>query len=378
MNGPDILLSAGEASGDHHGAALARALRRRWPGARLWGLGGPGMEAEGVELLAGLDRLAVMGFAEVVRHLPYFAGLLRRMGRAIDARRPDLVVPIDYPGFNMRLAARAAGAGVPVLYYVAPQVWAWRRGRARRLAHTTDRVAVILPFEAPLLEAAGVDAEFVGHPLLGERPATVAREELCRALGVDPDCPLIALLPGSRRQELDRHLDRFVAAGRAAAANTGASLAIARAPGVDAGAIGATGIPSSTDAWALLAHARAALVKSGTGTLQAAIAGTPMVVAYRTSGLTYGLARTVVRVPWVSLVNLVAGAAVVPEYIQEDASAHALAGALVRIVPDGAEREAMREGLARVRAALAPPTGSDPAERVAGIAAELLAARGAG
>ncbi len=376
MSGPDILLSAGEASGDHHGAALARALRRRWPDARLWGLGGPGMAAEGVELLAGLDRLAVMGFAEVVRHLPYFAGLLRRVGGEIHTRRPDLVVPIDYPGFNMRLARRAAGAGIPVLYYVAPQVWAWRRARARRLARTTDRVAVILPFEASILEAAGVDVEFVGHPLLGERPAPIPRAELCRALGVDPDLALIALLPGSRRQELRRHLDRFLEAGRAAAAATGASLAIARAPGVDESAIEATGIPSTADAWALLSHARAALVKSGTGTLQAAIADTPMVVAYRTSGLTYRLARSVVHVPWVSLVNLVADAPVVPEYIQEEASADALAGALAGIVADGAKREAMREGLARVRTALAPPTGSDPAERVAGIAAELLAARG--
>jgi lipid-A-disaccharide synthase len=376
VNAPSILLSAGEASGDLHGAALARAIRRRWPDARLWGLGGPRMADEGVELVADLERLAVMGFAEVVRHLPYFARLLGRMRSELHARRPDLVVPIDYPGFNMRLAAAARGAGVPVLYYIAPQVWAWKRGRVRQLARHADRVAVILPFEEVDLRDAGVAAEFVGHPLLEERTGAPPREELCRALGVDPDRPLLALLPGSRRQELDRHLRLFVEAGRRAARDAGASLAIARAHGLDERMFRELGVATTDDAWGLLEHARAALVKSGTGTLQAAITGTPMAVAYRTSRLTYGLARRLVRVRWVSLVNLVADAAVVPEFVQADATEERLAAALAEILREGPAREAMLRGLARVRDALAGPGGSGPSERVAAIAADLMGAGG--
>ncbi|HSM36680.1 MAG TPA: lipid-A-disaccharide synthase [Longimicrobiales bacterium] len=374
MTVPSICLAAGEVSGDLHGAALARALRRRWPDARLWGLGGPRMAAEGVDLLADLERLAVMGFAEVVRHLPYFLGLLSRVGRAIDERRPDLVVPIDYPGFNLRLAAAAHRRGVPVLYYIAPQVWAWKRGRVRQLARHADRVAVILPFEANDLGAEGVAAEFVGHPLLHDRPALPDRAAFCAALGLDPARPLLALLPGSREQELARHLELFVAAGRRAASSVDAQLVIARAHGLHGSAFARSEVPTTDDAWGLLGHARAALVKSGTGTLQAAIAGVPMVVAYRTSALTFALARRVVRVPWVSLVNLVAGAPVVREFVQGEATEEAIGPALERALAEGPEREAMIAALAQVREALSAPGGGDPSERVAAIAAELLAA----
>ncbi len=380
MSAPSILLSAGEASGDLHGAALARALRGRWPGARLWGLGGPRMKAEGVELMAGLDRLAVMGFAEVVRHLPFFAGLLARLRRALDGSRPDLVIPIDYPGLNMRLARAARGRGVPVLYYIAPQVWAWKWRRARELARTASRVAVILPFEADILERAGAHAEFVGHPLLEDRPPAPPREDFCAALGLDPARPVLAILPGSRGQEIARHLGPFLEAARLVADASGAAPVLARAPGIEAGALAHAGVPVTADAWALLEHARAALVKSGTGTLQAAVAGTPMVVAYRTSPLTYALARRLVRVPWVSLVNLVAGAPVVPELLQDDADPEALAAELDPLVRDGPRRADMLAGLDRVRAALRGPTGAGPSERVAELAAALLAdgAGGAG
>lgn len=376
MSAPSILLSAGEPSGDLHGAALARELRERWPDARLWGLGGPRMRDEGVELLAGLDRLAVMGFAEVVRHLPYFAGLLADLRRALDERAPSLVIPIDYPGLNMRLARAASARGVPVLYYIAPQVWAWKRGRARELGRTADRVAVILPFEEEVLRAAGADAEFVGHPLLEERPPAPSREAFCATLGVDPARPLLALLPGSRRQELARHLRVFLEAGRRACGVANAVPVLARAPGLSAGSFPDAGVPVTDDAWALLTHARAALVKSGTGTLQAAVTGTPMVVAYRTSGLTWALASRVVRVPWISLVNLVAGGPVVPELLQDAAHPDALAAAVEPLLGDGAERDAMVAGLGRVRAALGGASGLPASERVAAIAGDLLA-RGA-
>ena len=373
MSAPSILLSAGEASGDLHGAALARALRRRWPDARLWGLGGPRMRAEGVRLMADLDRLAVMGFAEVLRHLPYFAGLLSRLRRELAERPPDLVIPIDYPGLNMRLARAARARRIPVLYYIAPQFWAWKGRRAQELGRIADRVAVILPFEAEGLERAGASADFVGHPLLEERPAAPSREDFCASLDLDTGRALIALLPGSRRQEIARHLGPFVEAARRAAAPTGAAPVLALAPGLPAGLFAGAGVAVTPDAWGLLEHARGALVKSGTGTLQAAITATPLVVAYRTSALTYALARRVVRVPHVSLVNLVADAPVVPELLQRDVEPGPLAQALARILEEGPERAAMLDGLARVRTALAAPAGAGPSERVAELAARLLA-----
>ena len=211
---PTILLLAGEASGDHHAAALSVALRKRLPGARLVGLGGPLMAAAGVELLAGLDQLAVMGFVEVLSHLRFFHGLEKRVQSLVDSGRMDLVIPVDYPGFNLRVARYAHRRGIPVLYYIAPQVWAWKPGRARRLAEDTDRVAVILPFEAAILAAAGADVRFVGHPLLERDDAVADREAFAKSIGVDPARSLLALLPGSRHQEVARHLAPFAGAAR--------------------------------------------------------------------------------------------------------------------------------------------------------------------
>ncbi|RMH15294.1 MAG: lipid-A-disaccharide synthase, partial [Gemmatimonadetes bacterium] len=330
---PRILMLAGEASGDHHGAALARALRRHWPDARLEGLGGPAMEAAGVRLLAGLDRLAVMGLAEVVRHLPAFMDLLRRIECRLE--RADLVIPIDYPGFNLRVARAAHARGVPVLYYIAPQVWAWRPGRAARLARWADRIAVILPFEVDVLRRAGGDAHFVGHPLLddyaadGDGKRAEADRSALRAAGLDPTRPILAVLPGSRRQELARHLECFARAARELMRRSGEGLqaALGRAPGVARAALEPAGLPVVDDTRALLRAARAALVKSGTSTLEAALADTPLVVGYRTHPLTYAVARRLVRLDSIALVNLVAGRRIVPELVQGDLTPSALADA---------------------------------------------------
>jgi lipid-A-disaccharide synthase len=332
------------------------------------------MSSEGVELLAGLDRLAVMGFAEVARHLPYFFSLMRRLRRELVKRRPDLIILIDYPGLNMRLARAAHGVGVPVLYYVAPQVWAWKRRRARELARTADRVAAILPFEPDVFRRAGVHAEFVGHPLLEERPYPRNREEFCADLGLDPGRPLLAIFPGSRRQEVSRHLETFAAAATMAAAESGAQVVVAQAAGVDDARFAGLDAPRTRDSWALLNHARAALIKSGTGTLQAAIAGTPMVVAYRTSAATFTIARRLVRVPYVSLVNLIADSEVVPEFLQDRADPATLAEAVRALLRDGPARSDMLAGLELVRGSLAAPGPLGPSERVAEMAAELLQA----
>ncbi|HET9985274.1 MAG TPA: lipid-A-disaccharide synthase [Longimicrobiales bacterium] len=375
MSEPTILVAAGEPSGDLHGAAVAEALRRRWPQARLFGLGGPRMAAAGVELMADFGELAVMGFAEVASRLPFFVRLMRRLTAEMRRRGVDLVLPIDYPGFNLRLAGRARNAGVPVLYYIAPQVWAWHRSRIGKLAHLADRLAVILPFEEAIFREAGARVSFVGHPLLDSGEAGPSATELRAGLGVEAG-PLLALFPGSRPQEVEKHLALFLeAAERLRTAHPDLQPVVARSPAVRAEAYAGVPYPTTADSRTLLRHARGALVKSGTTTLEAALAGTPMVIAYRTSRSTYALARRLVRVEHIGLVNLVAGRRLMPELVQDAATPAALAAALSPLLAEGSpERANALAGLACVRAALASPdaAGRSAAERVAALAAELI------
>lgn len=375
MLSPRIFLSAGEPSGDLHGARVAESLRRRWPGAQLFGLGGDRMAAAGVQLLAHVDQLAIMGFVEVVRHLPYFIDLMKTVKHTLHERRPDLVLPIDYPGFNLRLARHARDRSIPVLYYIAPQVWAWHRSRMKQLARNTDRLAVILPFETELFRAAGANATFVGHPLADQPPPVGTRQQFLSDLKVDPGRPVLALFPGSRAQEVERQLGTFVDA---------AEVVRARMPDVQPVLAESAAVPSSTyeaapfartkDGWALLHHARAALVKSGTSTLQAALAGTPLVVTYRVHPVTFFMAERLVRVPHVGLVNLVAGERIAPELLQNEATPERLASALLPLLDeDSAERRKAIAGLERVRDLLAPEDAErSAADRVAELAAELI------
>ena len=377
MASPRILLSAGEPSGDLHGAAVARALRQRWPDADLFGLGGPLMEREGVSLLAHVDQLAVMGIVEVASRLPYFLGLLRSTRRLLRIDPPDLVLPIDYPGFNLRLARSARHRGIPVLYYIAPQVWAWHRSRIGELARTADRLAVILPFEETLFRDAGARATFVGHPLLAVEPEVRPREALAAELGIDPARPILALFPGSRVQEVERHMALFAdAAAEVRRARPDVQPAIAAGGAIPPALIARAGLPSTTHSWELLRHAAAAIVKSGTSTLQAALSLTPMVVTYRMHPLTFAIARRVVRVDHVALANLVAGERVVPELIQDEATPASLAAAVLPLLEEGgAARERAIAGLRTVRRALEGDGTRTPAERVGDLVAELLAER---
>lgn len=371
--GPMVLMLAGEESGDLHGSAVARALKAARPDLRLVGLGGKRMEAAGVQLLATVDELAVMGFAEVLHRLPFFWRLESRLIRLLDREDVGLVIPIDYPGLNLRVARAARKRRIPVLYYIAPQVWAWRPGRARRLARDANRVAVILPFEEEFLRRRGVAATFVGHPLLDQGREVPPREDFARSAGLDPQEPILALFPGSRRQELARHLPLFrEAAGLLRQRLPGLQAVVARAPSVPEHELQRAGLSWVEDGWALLCHAQAALVKSGTATLEATLAGTPMVAVYRMDPLTYWLARRLITVPHVALPNLVAGRMVVPEVLQREATPGRLAELLLPLLEgDSPARRHQTAGLAEVRRALGE-TGGGAAPKVARMAVELL------
>lgn len=369
---PKILISAGEPSGDLHGAALARALKKRWPQAELYGFGGELMRKEGVQLLAHADQMAVMGFFEVARHLPFFLGLLRRVKDRLANDPPDLIIPIDYPGFNLRLARYAKQRGIPVLYYIAPQVWAWHRSRMKDLAHNVDRLAVVLPFEEALFRKAGADVTFVGHPLLDAAPPASTRDEFCAQTGIQPDRLILAVLPGSRKQEVRSHFELFTAAAaRVQQELPDVMPVVAQAPGImDEDVRGP--FPTTRLTRELLQHAHAAITKSGTSTLECALSITPMVIAYRMSPLTYMIAKNVVEIEHIGLVNLIAGRRLAPEFIQDAATPESLSSALVPLIRDGPQRNAFLADLQQIRLQLATADARGTSEHVADIAADLI------
>jgi len=366
-----VFVSAGEPSGDQHAGAMIAALRRAVPDVAVEGVGGPQLAAAGVRLLARIEDLTVMGFVEVVRKVPAHWRLLRRIERRLRDGDVRLVVLVDYPGFHLRVAAAAHRAGVPVMYYIAPQLWAWGERRVRQMAQTVTRLAVILPFEERFFTERGVATTFVGHPLM-DRPALAARPQLKRELGLDPGRPVLGLFPGSRSQEVTRLWPAFRAAAEAVRRQRPEVQVLVAATdgGVypDAGGVAVVrGRPREC-----FGAADAALCKSGTTTLEAAVADTPLVVAYRMHQLSYLLARRLVRVPWIGLVNLVAGRQVAPEFIQGAATPDALARAVLPLLdPGSAERRAQLEGLSDVRRRLGEPGA---AERAAQVARALLAA----
>jgi lipid-A-disaccharide synthase len=373
---PQILISAGETSGEMHAARLAAKLRAR-TGAHLFGLGGPRMHAAGVELLAESAQVAVVGFSEVFHRLPQIWSVYRRLAEEAERRRPQLAILVDFPDFNLRLARRLHKFGIRSVYFISPQVWAWRGGRVALMKRLVERVICIFPFEEKFYIDAGVPADYVGHPLVDIVRAATSRAEFCAQHSLDPANKIIALLPGSREREVAHHLPVMLEAAALLREKFSCQFVLALAAGISACLVsGQTRweqhvrlVQSAT--YDALAYAEAAIVASGTATVECALLGTPMVVVYRLSPASAFLARRLVRVPYFAMPNLIAGRKIVPELFQEQATPQAIATEVSRLMDSSDAREAMKRDLAEARERLRGP-GGDPIARAAEIIAGLL------
>lgn len=367
----EVLFVVGEVSGDLHAGKVAEVLREIAPSLPMAGVGGGHMRRAGVEILHDVGTLAVMGFVEVLQHVPKHWALLRRLRARIESGRVGLVVLLDYPGFNMKVAEVARRAGVPVLYYITPQVWAWGADRLPKLSRLVTKAASILPFEETLLRRYGVDATFVGHPLL-DRAQNLPAAAVARAqLGLDPDRPVLAVFPGSRRAEIARHLTPFVAAASAVQRRRpDVQVVVAVAPTVTISPARCPFPLVQGASFVVQRAATAGLLKSGTNTLEAAVAGLPHVIGYRTSPITYAIARRVVKIPHIGLVNVVAGREVSKEFVQQRFVPDEVAAALLPLLDnESAARTTTLAALAEVRSQLGVPGASRRvAEMIVGMA----------
>lgn len=371
MSVREILFVVGEASGDLHAGKVAEEIARRRPDIAMVGIGGGFMRRASVAILEDVDKLAVMGFVEVLAHVPKHWQLLRMLRARIESGNVGLVVLLDYPGFNLKVAEVAKRAGVPVLYYITPQVWAWGADRLPKLAQLVTKAAPILPFEESLLRANGIDATFVGHPLL-DRALDLPSQDVAREkLGLPMDGEILAVFPGSRRAELKRHLVPFVqTAQELMRRRPGLQVIVSVAPTVRINAADCPFPLVHGSSFDVLRAATAGLLKSGTTTLEAAVAGLPHVIGYRTSPITYRIARRVVKIPHIGLVNVVAGSEVSREFVQHALQPQAVADALGPLLTVGsAEREAAQRALEGVHSMLGTPGA---AARVATMALDLL------
>jgi len=366
-----ILIVTGEASGDLHGAHLAQAIMALDPTAQLVGIGGPGMRAAGVNLVPGVPQLDVMGMIGLSA-IPAVIQRIRAIRRVLKAEAWDLVVLIDNPGLNLHFARVAKAAGRRVLYYIAPQVWAWRPGRMKWIQRRVDHVVVILPFEAELYRRAGVRCTFVGHPLLDMVASHYDRAKLRREFGLGESGRVVGLLPGSRVSEVEMLLPVLLkAAAQLVLAEPGTQFILAQASSINDNLIQAllqhSPVPVRVvydKASEVMALSDVLFIASGTATLQAAVVGTPMVLLYKASPLTYRLARWLVRVKWIGLVNLVAGRSIVPELIQDEATDERLCQEALRLLRDLSAYNDMKEGLRQVRQSLGESGATSRAAQV--------------
>jgi lipid-A-disaccharide synthase len=371
-----ILISAGEASGEMYGAQLIEALRRRDLQLEFFGVGGSRMRAAGCDTVVDAKDLSVVGITEILSHLPKIYGLFHHLINEADKRKPDVAIVIDSPAFNWRVARQMKKRGIPVVYYVAPQFWAWRQGRVRLIRNYIDKALVIFPFEEKFYYDRGVDATFVGHPLADLPHPGIARNDYAAQFHLDPTKYWITLMPGSRVKEVRMNLPTILEA--AAQLGRDYEFLLPVAPTLDRtfllsliGKHNLTLVPESLPA---LWHSRAGIIASGTATVEAALMRTPFVMVYRVSPLTYLLGKPRVKIPRFAMVNLIAGEEVVPELVQHDFTAENVVAQIENILPNGPTRDRMLEGLTQVKARLSPPRSGTvgPALHPADLAAEII------
>jgi lipid-A-disaccharide synthase len=375
MTERQILISAGEASSDMYAARLATALRER-TGAKFFGMGGPRMAEAGVELIADYHEVAVVGIAEVLHKIPTVIGVQNRLKREAKRRNALLAILVDSPGTHLGVARRMKQIGVPVGYFIGPQIWAWRAGRVRIVKRRVSRMVVIFPFEEKIYRDAGVPVNFVGHPLVDVVHPRTNRAEFAALHNLNPNKPIVAILPGSRQNEIKQNYTLIVeACQRLRRADASTQFVLAAAPSIKPDFFAPFARPNidiklvQGATYDTLAAADCAIVASGTATVEAALLGTPMVVVYRVSRFSAPILRRMIRTPFFSMVNLIAGRSVVPELIQNDFTPAAVETQVRRLLDSPAARDEMRLGLAEVRAKLGP---GGAIERAADIFAQML------
>lgn len=372
MHSKKVMLVAGEASGDLHGAHLLDAIREMEPGIEFFGIGGDGLEQRGMKLLRHARSLSVVGISEAIRKLSIALTALRELKKAMEQERPDLVILIDYPEFNLRLAKIARQKGVPVLYYISPQIWAWRPGRIKWIARRVRKMVVLFPFEVPLYQAAGVDVEWIGHPLLDIVKPLYSIEAALQKFGLDPQRRTIALLPGSRREEITRLLPPLLdSADLLRKEIPELQFIIPLAPGISESTLSPwmkkQSIPVT---WVRgLAHdvmniSDLVLTASGTATLEAAILGKPMVILYKVSRFSYWVGRALIRVNHIGLVNLVAGKEIAKELLQDEVNPERIAEEALRLLKDPILYRKTAESMTEVRQSLGEPGAAQRAARI--------------
>jgi lipid-A-disaccharide synthase len=378
MNAPEILISAGEASSDMYAARLATALRAR-TGARLFGMGGKRMAEAGVELIADYHQVAVVGISEVLHKIPTVVGVQRKIASEAVRRRAPLAILVDSPGTHLGVARRLKNNGIRVGYFIGPQVWAWRPGRVRVVKRLIEHMVVIFPFEEAIYREAGVSVNFVGHPLVDVVKASMSRTEFAERHGLDAGRPIVTLLPGSRRSEIERHYPLIMEAcerlSREAQTRGAIQFVLAAAPALETElfaphakpGVSVTRVEGAT--YDALSAADCAIVASGTATVEAALLGTPMVVVYRVSPTSAFVLKRMVRSPFIAMVNLIAGRRVVPELIQDQFTSEAVVEEVRKLLESPAACDEMKAGLAGVRTKLGP---GGAIERAADIFAGML------
>jgi lipid-A-disaccharide synthase len=366
-----LMIISGEASGDLHGSGVVKELKKLDKDIDIFGIGGNKMQAAGMELVYHSKELSVMGFVEVLKKLPVIRSVEKTLETLLQKRRPDALLLIDYPGFNLRFAKKAHKLGIKIFYYISPQIWAWHRSRIKQIKNLITKMFVVLPFEIDIYRKAQVDVEFVGHPLLDVIGTPQARPEFCARYGLDKSKPIIGLFPGSRKQELDNIFPTMLQAVEELRTKFNAEIVVGAASALEGDYIKSfldenTGVRIIQNAtYDLMKNSDVAVVTSGTATLETACFQTPMVIVYKTSWLTYLIGRLLVHIKHIGLVNILAGKTIVPELIQHKANAYRIAKEAGKYLADKAYCENTRQELSVIFKKLGQPgAASRVAEKI--------------